>query len=52
MFFKGRWERNNDNGLRGDVRARPVSLGQGEFTATYNPDDFEDEAGNKIFGEG
>ena len=41
MFYKGRWARNCEDGMAGDVKARPVSLGPGEFTATYNPDDFE-----------
>ena len=49
MFFKGRWDRNCEDGMRGDVRARPIHLGPGEFTATYNPDDFEDEAGAPLF---
>jgi hypothetical protein len=48
MFFKGRWGRNCDDGQKGDVRARPTSLGPGEFTATYNPDSFEMEDGTPI----
>lgn len=41
MFFKGRWAKDCADGTRGDIKARPVSLGQGEFTATYSPDAFE-----------
>jgi len=48
MFFKGQWGRNCADGMRGDVKARPVSLGPGEFTATYNPDDFENEDGTPV----
>ncbi len=40
MYYKGRWNNDCDDGLRGDVKARPVSLGHGPFTATYNPNDF------------
>lgn len=49
MYFKGRWDRACDDGARGDVKARPVSLGPGPFTATYAPDDFEDEQGRPLF---
>jgi hypothetical protein len=49
MYFKGRWDRDCADGCRGDVRGRPVSLGPGEFTGTFNPDDFELEDGSPAF---
>lgn len=48
MLYKGRWARDCEDGKRGDVRARPLCLGPGEFTATYGPDDFEYEDGTAI----
>lgn len=48
MYFKGRLSKNCQDGLRGDVKARPVSLGQGEFTSTYNHTDFELENGTPV----
>lgn len=48
MYYKGRWKNNCADGMRGDVRARPVQLGPGEFTATYAPDAFETESGEAI----
>jgi hypothetical protein len=50
MYFKGQKQRNDDEGIRGDVMARPVSLGDGEYTATYGRSDFEDEGGTALFG--
>lgn len=49
MFYKGRWDRDCADGLRGDVKARPVELGPGSFTATYNADDFETRDGHAAF---
>lgn len=48
MLYKGRWTRDCADGARGDVKARPVSLGPGEFTATYGPDAFEHEDGSPV----
>ncbi len=48
MYFKGTWKRDNENGLAGDVKARSVELGPGEFTATYSPDAFETEDGEPV----
>ena len=41
MYYKGQWKHSCEDGRMGDVKARPVSLGPGPFTATYNPDAFE-----------
>lgn len=41
MYYKGRWNRDCADGMCGDIKARPVSLGPGKFTATYNPEAFE-----------
>lgn len=49
MFYKGRWERDCENGAKGDVKVRPVSLGPGEFTTTINPDDCETVDGKPAF---
>jgi hypothetical protein len=46
MYFKGVLTRKTDEGHPGDIQARPVHLGSGEYTATYGADDFEDENGN------
>lgn len=52
MYFKGILTRNSDEGMRGDIRARPQHLGPGEYTATYGGDTFEHENGTPInFGE-
>jgi hypothetical protein len=48
MYFKGRWTRNCADGMAGDIKARPVSLGPGEFTATYGARDFEYENGEEV----
>ncbi len=48
MYFKGTWGRDCADGFKGDVKARPVRLGNGPFTATYNPYDFETEDGNPV----
>lgn len=48
MYYKGRWGHNCEDGNKGDVRARPFSLGPGEYTATYNPDAFEMEDGTPV----
>jgi hypothetical protein len=48
MYFKGQWGRNNEDGMRGDVKGRPIHLGNGQFTGTYGMHDFEDEDGNPI----
>ena len=34
MYYCGRWNRDCADGLKGDIKARPVKLGPGEFTAT------------------
>lgn len=48
MYFKGRLGRDTDEGSRGDIQARPVSLGPGPYTATYGGGDFETEEGTPI----
>ena len=48
MYFKGTWTRDCADGLKGDVKARPIKLGPGAFTATYNPNDFETKDGAPI----
>lgn len=48
MYYKGQWARNCEDGQRGDVRARPVALGPGAFTATYAPDAFETVDGDPV----
>lgn len=50
MYYKGRWARDCEDGLKGDVKARPTHLGDGPFTATYAPSDFETEEGSPVFG--
>lgn len=49
MYFKGKLPRSGDEGRRGDIRARPISLGLGEYTGVFAPDDFEAEDGSKVF---
>ena len=48
MYYCGRWNRDCADGLKGDIKARPVKLGPGEFTATYGPSDFETTDGQPI----
>lgn len=48
MFYKGRCDRA-DEGQRGfDIKARPVHLGPGDYTATYGGDAFEYEDGTPV----
>ena len=48
MYYKGRCDRS-DEGQRGyDIKARPVSLGEGPYTATYGGSDFELEDGSQF----
>jgi hypothetical protein len=48
MYYKGRCDRA-DEGQRGyDIKGRPVSLGEGEYTATYGGGDFEYEDGTTV----
>jgi hypothetical protein len=49
VYFKGRWAHTCADGQRGDVKARPVKLGVGQFTATYAPDAFEYEDGEPVW---
>ncbi len=49
VFFKGRLTRDTDEGMRGDVRARPKSLGPGEYTAVYAADTFINATGERIW---
>lgn len=52
MFFKGRLSRNTDEGLRGDVKARPKHLGYGEYTAVYGADAMVNAKGDYIWPNG
>lgn len=45
MYFKGLCNRADEGRVRFDIKARPVSLGEGEYTGTYGGSDFENEAG-------
>jgi hypothetical protein len=45
MFYKGKCDRSDEGRVGYDVKARPVSLGEGEYTATYGGGDFETEDG-------
>ena len=48
MYYKGRCDRS-DEGQRGyDIKGRPVSLGEGDYTATYGGSDFEYEDGTPV----
>ena len=51
MYYKGVLRRDSDEGMRGDLRARPVSLGDGPYTAVYGRYDFEHEDGSPLFAE-
>ena len=48
MFFKGLLRRDSDEGSAGDVKARPVELGPGPYTAVYGSDAFEWKNGQPI----
>jgi hypothetical protein len=39
MYFKGYWTRDCKDGRKGDVRGRPIFLGDGPFTITVAPSD-------------
>ncbi len=45
MYYKGRCDRSDEGIVGRDIKARPVSLGEGDYTATYGGGDFEDESG-------
>ena len=49
MYYKGMLTRVADEGSEGDIRARPVRLGRGPYTATYASEDFVDEDGVPVF---
>ncbi len=48
MYFKGRWARDCEDGSAGDVKVRPVRLGEGPFTMTVSPDCCENEDGSPV----
>lgn len=48
MFYKGRCDRRDEGAVGFDIKARPVSLGVGDYTATYGGSDFEREDGTPI----
>lgn len=49
MYYKGVLRSDSDEGSAGDVRARPVSLGDGPYTGTYGRYDFEHKDGTPLF---
>lgn len=51
MFYKGTWQRDCADGLAGDIRVRPVSLGDGAFTCTVGADACECEDGSPFRNE-
>jgi len=48
MLYKGVLRRDTDEGMAGDIKARPASLGPGEYTAVYGGDAFELEDGTRF----
>ncbi len=46
MYFKGVCRRADEGWVGKDIRARPVSMGEGEYTATFGWDAFELEDGS------
>lgn len=40
MYYKGRCRDHSEGEVGFDIRARPVTLGLGPYTATYGEDDF------------
>lgn len=50
MYYKSTIQWESEEGRWGDIQARPVSLGEGDYTATYGRDDFEYEDGRKFYG--
>ncbi len=48
MFFKGACDRADEGAVGYDIKGRPVSLGKGEYTATYGGGDFENEDGSQF----
>jgi hypothetical protein len=41
MYYKGRCDRADEGRVGRDIKARPVRLGPGEYTATYGALDFK-----------
>ncbi len=48
MIYKGRCNRRDEGEVGFDIKARPVSLGEGEYVGTYGGSDFEYENGNPV----
>jgi hypothetical protein len=48
MFYKGLCNREDEGQIGFDIKARPVSLGAGDYTATYGGSDFENEDGTEF----
>lgn len=48
MYYRGRCNRADEGEIGYDIKARPVRLGEGAYTATYGGDTFEDKDGNPI----
>jgi hypothetical protein len=54
MYYKGRCDRRDEGRVGHDIKARPVTLGLGEYTATYGALDFKlqpDDGDTVIDGE-
>jgi len=48
MYYKGKCNRRDEGEVGYDIKARPVHLGPGDYTATYGGDAFEHEDGTEV----
>jgi hypothetical protein len=50
MLYKGVLRRDTDEGMAGDIKARPAHLGPGPYTGVFGSDAFELEDGTPFEG--
>lgn len=48
MYYKGRCQRADEGIVGYDIRARPVTLGEGPYTATFDGGSFEWQDGTEV----
>lgn len=49
MYYRGMCNKASEGAIGEDVKARPVRLGKGAYTAVYGGGDFEDKEGNSLY---
>lgn len=48
MYYRGRCSRSDEGEIGYDIKARPVRLGKGAYTAVYGGGDFETKDGTPL----